>query len=67
MCLRLSVFLLRILFLLKTLAGKVPKFVTYLALILFSWAVLPHFEHLLWLPEGGSLFEGGGKWLPLIF
>ena len=29
--------------------------------------MLPHFEHLLWLPEGGSLFEGGGKWLPLIF
>ena len=29
-------------------------------------AVLLHFEHLLWLVEGGSLFEGGWKWLPLI-
>ena len=38
MCFRLSIFLLWILILLKTLAGKMPKFMTYLALILFCWA-----------------------------
>ena len=59
---------------LEALAGEVPKFVIYLTLILFHWAcesfpmcLLPHFEHRLWLPEGGSFFEVGGKWLPLIF
>ena len=74
MCFRLSKFLLWILFLLETLTGKMSKFMTYLALILFAghvnpsqWTVLPHFEHLLWLFEGGSLFEVGRKWLPFIF
>ena len=30
-----------------------------------QWVVSPHFEHLLKLFEGGSLFEIGSLWLPL--
>ena len=62
------------LLLLETLTRKVAKFMTYPALVLFTGhvnpsqcVVSPHFEHWLWLPEGGSLFGDGGKWLPMIF
>ena len=74
MCFWLSKLLLCVLFFWKHWLVKCPNLWHTLHCYFFAghvnpswWLVSPHLEHLLWLPEGGSLFEVGRKWLPLIF